>query len=280
LNVSAMRSSVVGDLRLRSLLALGGGSRGLALGRLLALADADRRAAPVGTGVGRLEVDDVAEEDLPLVELVAPDDDRLERQRALAETRDHRLSPGLDALGDGDLALAGEEFHRPHLAQVHANGIVGPVGRLAGGGRPRHGRAGGLGDLVSVIAGGRGVGGGLLALGLLRVDHVDAHVAEHRHGVLDLLGGHLLRREDLVELVVGDVAALLGELDHPLDRGVRKIEQRAVRALRAGLLRLVVLARLRCHDRLRVVPSRRRRSADDPLSRTRDPTGPVSSRSL
>ena len=31
----------------------------------------------------------------------------------------------LDALGDLDLALAGEQRHRPHLAQVHAHGIVG-----------------------------------------------------------------------------------------------------------------------------------------------------------
>ena len=84
----------------------------------------------VGTGVGRFEVDDVAEEDFSFVELVAPDDDGLEGERAFAEARDHRLAAGLDALGDGDFALAREQLDRAHLAQIHAHGIVGALGRL------------------------------------------------------------------------------------------------------------------------------------------------------
>jgi hypothetical protein len=35
----------------------------------------------------------------------------------------------LDALGDLDLALAGEQRHRAHLAQVHADRVVGLVER-------------------------------------------------------------------------------------------------------------------------------------------------------
>ena len=88
----------------------------LALGR-----GHDWRVLAVGAGIGRLEVDDVAQQDLALVELVAPDDDRLEGEGAFAEPGDHRLAAGLDALGDGDLALAGEELDRAHLAQVHAH---------------------------------------------------------------------------------------------------------------------------------------------------------------
>src|SRR6202163_1119833 len=60
----------------------------------------------VGTGVGRFQIDNVAKEDFSLVELVAPDDDGLERQRAFAQPCDHRLAAGLDALGNGDFALA------------------------------------------------------------------------------------------------------------------------------------------------------------------------------
>ena len=86
----------------------------------------------VGTGIGGLEIDDVAKEDLSFVELVAPDDDGLEGQRALAQARDHGLAAGLDALGDGDFALAGEQLHRAHFAQIHAHGIVGALGRLLG----------------------------------------------------------------------------------------------------------------------------------------------------
>ena len=36
------------------------------------------------------------------------------------------------------------------------------------------------------------------------------------------------RRQDLVQFVVGDVAALLGELDHPLDGGIGQVEERPV----------------------------------------------------
>jgi hypothetical protein len=64
------------------------------------------------------------------VQLVAPDDDGLEGQRAFAQAGDHRLAAGLDALGDGDFALARQKLHRAHLAQIHAHRVVGAVGRL------------------------------------------------------------------------------------------------------------------------------------------------------
>ena len=105
---------------------LGRGRRGRRGGGL------GRRLLGVGAGIGRLEVDDVAEEDLPLVQLVAPDDDGLEGERAFAQALDHGLAAGLDALGDGDLALARQELDLAHLAQVHAHRIVGAVGRLGG----------------------------------------------------------------------------------------------------------------------------------------------------
>src|SRR3989442_920167 len=99
--------------------------------RLAVGADRRRRhGLGVGTGIGRFEVDDVAKEDLPIVELVAPDDDGLEAERALAQPGDHRLAAGFDALGDRDLALAGEKFHRAHLAQIHTHGVIGALGRF------------------------------------------------------------------------------------------------------------------------------------------------------
>ena len=58
--------------------------------------------------MGRFEVDNVAQKHLSLVELVPPDNDGLEGEWALAKPRDHGLAADLDALGDGDLALAGE----------------------------------------------------------------------------------------------------------------------------------------------------------------------------
>ena len=67
-----------------------------------------------------------------------------------------------------------------------------------------------------------------LGLGLLGLDHVDAHLAEFRQDVLDLLGLDLLRGQQRVDLVVGDIAALLGAADQLLDGCVGKVEQRAI----------------------------------------------------
>src|SRR5262249_53963507 len=57
------------------------------------------RPDPWGSTFGRPgEVDDVAREDLALVELVAPNDDGLEGERAFAQPGDHRLAAGLERL--------------------------------------------------------------------------------------------------------------------------------------------------------------------------------------
>ena len=178
----------------------------------------------VGAGIGRFEIDDVAKEDLSLVEFVAPDDDGLEGQRAFAQARDHRLAAGLDALGDGDFALARQQFDRAHLAQIHADGIVGA---LAGLGLLDFGD-GLLRDLDQFVV---GLVLGLflvlfLAVGVLGLGDVDAHVGEHRHDVLDLLGRGGVGRQHFVELIEGHEAALLGLLDHLLDGGIRQVEQR------------------------------------------------------
>ena len=164
-SISSSSRSPSPAARRLSLLAVGaftgrlerGSGRGRGRGRTAAAVPDDRRAGHrhdrlavgadhhggrhglgVGPGIGRFEVDDVAQEHLSLVELVAPDDDGLEGERALAQPRDHGLAAGLDALGDGDLALAGQEFHRAHLAQIHAHRIVGALGRLLGLGFGRH----------------------------------------------------------------------------------------------------------------------------------------------
>lgn len=181
-------------------------------------------ALGIRAGIGRFEIDDVTEEDLAFVELIAPDDDGLEGQRAFTEARDHRLAAGLDALGDRDFTFAGQELDRAHLAQIHAHGIVGALARLAlldlGDGL--------LGDfdelvVVLVLAALVLV---VLAFAVIGFGDVDAHVREHGHDVLDLLRRGLVGRQHFVELIKGHEAALLGLLDHLLHCGVGQVEQR------------------------------------------------------
>ena len=203
-----------------------------------------RRRLGVGALIGGFEIDDVAQQNLAFVQLVAPDDDGLEGERALAQPCYHSLAACLDALGDGDLALAGEKLDRAHLAQIHAHRIVGALGRLCLGLGLGDGGDGGDG-----AGRGFGVGGALLRLlGLVGVDDVDAHVGEHGHGVLDLLGGHFLGRKHLVQLVIGDEAAGLRRLDQLLDRGIRHIQHRTVGSLRLWLLLVLCFSGLGCHS--------------------------------
>src|SRR6516225_10124426 len=199
--------------------------------RLAVGADHRRRhGLGVGPGIGRVEVDDVAQQHLSLVELVAPDDDGLKGERALAQAGDHRFAAGLDALGNGDLALARQKLHRAHLAQIHAHRIVRALGRLLGLGLGRgllldldQFAALALGLFVDLLARLLSLFARLLSFfaRLLGLDHVDAHLAEHGEHLLDLLGTDLLRGQHRVDLVMGDVAALLGGADELPDGPVR-----------------------------------------------------------
>src|SRR5579883_669922 len=220
-----------------------GAGFGARLGRRTRHHGRGRHRLGVGSRIGRLEIDDVAQEDLSLVELVAPDDDRLEGERALAQAGDHRLAAGLDTLGDRDLTLARQQLDRAHLAQIHPHWIVGALAGLGFLGLGD--RLGWSLDELAVALFLLGLLGGLLllvAVLLFLLDRVDAHLIEHRQDVLDLLGGHFLGWEHRVDLLIGDPAALLGELDHLLDGGVREVEQRQGRV--GGGLRRLLLGRL------------------------------------
>jgi hypothetical protein len=210
-----------------------------------------RRSLGLGTGIGGFEIDDLAQQRRAFVEFVAPDDDRLEGQRALTETTDHRLAAGLDALGDGDFAFARQKLHRAHFAQIHAHRVVGTVGRLFLLGGRKCGTAGRCKFAAfAFLVGIRIVVVAVIAasfFGFLIFDDVDAHVGEHRHRVFDLFGCHFFGRKNGIQLVHRHIAALFRGLDHFLDRVIGKIEKRAVGAAVAFDFRFFVLFDLGCH---------------------------------
>src|SRR5262245_35648878 len=145
--------------------------------------------------VGRLQVDDVAQQDLGVHQLVAPNDNRLEGQGTLAQARYHRFAAGLDTLGDGDLALTREQLYRAHIAQVHAHGIVRALRQLGtrlpdrrNGRDDRYRTAAGIVIIGPVLA----VRSGRPLLVVLALNQGNAHIGQHRHGVFDLFGGDLL----------------------------------------------------------------------------------------
>ena len=129
--------------------------------------------------IGRVEIDDVAQQHLSFVEGVAPTDDRAHRQRAFTDAADHHLAAGLDALGDRDLAFARQQLDRTHLAQIHAHRIIGAadivVVEIAA-------------DLASASSASAAAGSSLSSLSI----NVDPEFGEHRHRVFDLLRGHLI----------------------------------------------------------------------------------------
>lgn len=84
-------------------------------------------------------------------------------------------------------------------------------------------------------------------LGILVLDDIDAHIGQHRHRVFDLLGRHLFGRKNGIQLVHRHIAALLGGLDHFLDRVIRKIEKRTVRRTVAFVFCFFVFFDFGCH---------------------------------
>ena len=151
-------------------------------------------------------VHQVLDGDEVLAEVVADDADLLDGQGGREDGTGRLVLALLDALGQRDLALAREEGDAPHLAQVEPDGVF----RAPHGAR-RQVDAAGLDGLVVV---GLGIGG--LARGLAgepvrlgRVHHLDVHGAEEHHDVVELIEGDDVRRQGVVDLVVGQVALLL-----------------------------------------------------------------------
>ena len=130
-------------------------------------------------------------------------DDLLGDQRRPRDRLDHRQLAALDAPRDLDLAFAREQRHGPHLAQIHADRVVGLVERAR-----RQVELELLGALAGPVD--RLVVAQVLLVG---VDDLDAGAAERIEQVVQLFGRGDFGRQELVDLVVEEVALLFADVD-------------------------------------------------------------------
>ncbi len=102
----------------------------------------------------------------------------------------------LDALGDFDFALAGEQGDGAHLAEVHADGVVG---LLKGAGRE-----------VELYVVGLFAGLGLVLVAIasefISGEDIDALGVDGGEKVIEIVGGGDVTGEKVVDLAVGEIA--------------------------------------------------------------------------
>jgi hypothetical protein len=156
-------------------------------------------------------VDHLVDAHLVALDLAGQIEDLLHRGRTGGDRLHHVLESFLDALGDLDLALAREQFHRAHLAHVHAH-RVGGAAELG-----IHRRQRGFCLLFHVlVARGhrRGVGVDQQRFLVWRlVEDLDAHVTEGGDDRFDLLRVDQVVRQVVIDLGIGEEATLLAQLD-------------------------------------------------------------------
>ena len=142
----------------------------------------------------------------------------LDGPRKRAQRGQHLVEAFLDALGDLDLALAGEQLHGAHLAHVHAHRVGGAAALGVQGGQ----RGGGLlGRGVVHVTATVGLAGQQQLLGIGRglVD-LDAHAVDHADDVFQLLRIDQIVGQVVVDLGIGQVALLQPLADQLLDVGL------------------------------------------------------------
>ena len=168
-----------------------------------------------------VEDHELADGALAGVQLVAELDDLLGDERRARDRLDDGELAALDAARDLDFALAREQRHGAHLAQVHADRIVGLVERarrevelelLGAFRRPV--------DRLDVVA----------QVFLVGVDDLDAGAAERVEEIVELVGRGDFRRQQLVDLVVEEVALLLADVDELPDFVVLLFDRQVRRA--------------------------------------------------
>src|SRR5262245_27534217 len=160
------------------------------------------------------------------VQLVAEEDLLLRDQRRAGDGLDDGELAALDAACDLDLAFAREQRHGAHLAQVHAHRVVGLVERA---GREVELELFGAFlrpiDRFDIVA----------QVLLIGIDDLDAGAAERVEQIVELVGGRDLRREELVDFVVEEVALFLADVNELPDFVVLFLDRQVPRYVSSSM---------------------------------------------
>ena len=158
-----------------------------------------------------VELDDFLDRAGAVAQVFADLQKFLQDQRSARDGLQNQQLPALDALGDGHFAFARQQRNGAHFAQVHANRIVGLFER-----------SGSEVEIAVFATDGfflhfDGVGGicrrkRSLGAGKVLV-HIDAVALEGREQIVDFFRGVHLGRQDVVHLIVEQVAPLLAHGD-------------------------------------------------------------------
>src|SRR5690606_31508645 len=149
---------------------------------------------------------DVATEDFGQTAALGGDalvfgEDAVHGAREVGDGAHHLADAFLDALGDFDLAFAGQQFHGTHFAHVHAH------------------RVGGAADVGLHRGQGSGsfLGGGFVGLGFGEqqgigvrsgLEDIDPHVVDHADDVFHLFRVGNVLRQVVIDFRIGQVALL------------------------------------------------------------------------
>ena len=153
--------------------------------------------------VGQLFVDkrhELADAPLLVLELIAHRHDRAGDRWRAGDRLDDRQLAALDALGDLDFAFSREEGDRAHLAQVHANGVVGLVERAWGQVEL---------ELLGPLAG--AIEQLVFAVLLFGIDDFDSGAPERAEQIIELVRRRDVGGQQFVDLVVEQVALFLAD---------------------------------------------------------------------
>ena len=136
----------------------------------------------------------------------------LQDQRSARDRFQHEQLAALDALGDGYFAFAREQRNGAHFAQVHANGVVGFFERA--GSEIEFAVFRGAALFLHWLGGIGGIRSGKRSFGARQVFvHINAVALEGREQIVNFFRGMNLGRQDIVHLIVEQVAALLAHGD-------------------------------------------------------------------